>query len=165
MGVGKSAVARIISKQAKYYALDTDAMIESSENKKIKYIFEKHGEYYFRNLEKKCARFLQYSVNNAVIATGGGFYKVENIKKIGKIFYIKLDFDKIISRLKNLKRSKENFTKRPLLNDLVKAKKLYNQRVKEYEKIADYIIEADNKKANEIAYEIIKILKDKNWEF
>lgn len=162
MGVGKSVVARLISKQAKYYALDTDAMIESSENRKIKNIFEKHSEFYFRNLEKKCAKFLQHSVNNAVIATGGGFYKVDNINKIGKVFYIKMDFDKIITRLKSLKKSKENFTKRPLLYDLNKAKKLYSQRVKDYENIADFVIEAEGKKPYEIANEIIQLAKERN---
>lgn len=162
MGVGKSIVARLIAKQARFYPLDTDALIESSENRKIKHIFEKSGEYYFRNLEKKCAKFLQYSVNNSVIATGGGFYKVDNLNKIGKVFYIKMDFDKIISRLKSLKRSKENFSKRPLLHDLNKARKIYNQRIAEYELVADFIIEADNKKAHEIAHEILEKLKEKN---
>ncbi len=35
------------------FAIDTDDLIESMENRKIKKIFASDGEPYFRNLEKK----------------------------------------------------------------------------------------------------------------
>ena len=47
MGVGKGTVARALSRESKYFAIDTDDLIESLENRKIKEIFESEGESYF----------------------------------------------------------------------------------------------------------------------
>ena len=144
MGVGKGTVARALVKATDYFAVDTDDLIESIENKKIKKIFKEQGEPYFRALEKKCALWCEKNLKNTVISTGGGFYKQENIKNIGKIIYLKSTFENIIQGLKDAPNSKKKFKKRPLLNDLNEAKKIYNQRVVEYEKIADTIIDVSN---------------------
>ena len=54
MGVGKGTVARAIVEESGMYAIDTDDLIESMENRKIKrYLKKKEGEPYFRELEKK----------------------------------------------------------------------------------------------------------------
>ena len=81
MGVGKGSVAREIVRQSGMVAIDTDDIIESMENRRIKKIFAQEGEPYFRDLERKVAKWLQTSVSNTLISTGGGFYKVPNIKK------------------------------------------------------------------------------------
>ena len=78
MGVGKGSVAREVIKHSEYIAIDTDDLIESMENRKIKTIFEQEGEKYFRKLEKNIAKWLESSVKNTLISTGGGFYKQEN---------------------------------------------------------------------------------------
>ena len=79
MGVGKGSVAREVIKNSEYMAIDTDDLIESMENKKIKDIFSDNGEAYFRRLEKEVSVWLQSSVKNTLISTGGGFYKVKNL--------------------------------------------------------------------------------------
>ncbi|MEA2018616.1 MAG: shikimate kinase [Campylobacterota bacterium] len=150
MGVGKGTVARALVKNSDYFAVDTDDLIESLENKKIKKIFEENGEAYFRALEKKCALWCQKNIKSSIISTGGGFYKQPNLKKIGKVVYLQSTFEAILEGLRNAPNSKKKFKKRPLLNDLKEAKKIYNQRVKEYEKVADIIINVedwDEKKA------------------
>ena len=48
MGVGKGTIARALIKESSMFAIDTDDLIESMENKKIKKIFEEQGEPYFR---------------------------------------------------------------------------------------------------------------------
>lgn len=53
MGVGKGSVAREVVNNSEYIAIDTDDLIESMQNRKIKNIFHDEGEPYFRNLEKK----------------------------------------------------------------------------------------------------------------
>ena len=63
MGVGKGTVARAIVRNSDYFAVDTDDLIESLENKKIKKIFEENGEAYFRALEKKCALWCEKKYN------------------------------------------------------------------------------------------------------
>ncbi len=59
MGVGKGTVARAMVKESSMYAIDTDDLIESMENRAIKKIFAVEGEAYFRNLEKKTALWLE----------------------------------------------------------------------------------------------------------
>ena len=156
MGVGKGTIARAIVKKSDYFAIDTDDLIESLENKKIKKIFQDDGELYFRLLEKKCALWCENNIKNSIISTGGGFYKQENIKKIGKIIYLESQFEKIIENIKNSPNSKKKFKKRPLLNNLVEAKKLYNQRVEEYKKVADIIVNVEEWNLDKITQEILK---------
>ena len=155
MGVGKGTIARALSKKSGMFAVDTDDLIESLENKKIKDIFADEGETYFRELEKKCALWLQKSVKNTIISTGGGFYKQKNIKKIGKVIYLKSSFEAILDRLNNHPNAKKKLAKRPLLQDLKKAKELYAQRIKEYKKIADITINVENKEIKNIVKEIL----------
>ena len=159
MGVGKGTVAREISKSLQYFVIDTDDLIESLENKKIKKIFEDDGEIYFRNLEKQCSKWLENNVTNTVISTGGGFYKQKNISKIGKIIYLESSFESIINRIKSHPNSKSKIEKRPLLKNEKKAKELFKQRIKEYKKVSNFIVNVENKNIKDILKEIKKIIK------
>ena len=155
MGVGKGTVARALVKKSGMFAIDTDDLIESMENRKIKKIFEEEGEPYFRALEKKTALWLENSVKNTIISTGGGFYKQENIKKIGKVVYLKSSFQGILDRINNSPNAESKLKKRPLLKNMEEALKLYNSRAKEYEKVAKIIVDVENKDAEDIVKEIL----------
>ena len=155
MGVGKGTIARALSKKSSLFAVDTDDLIESLENKKIKDIFADEGEAYFRELERKCALWLESSVSNSIISTGGGFYKQKNIKKIGKIIYLKSSFEGILKRLHEHPNAKKKLAKRPLLQDIKQAEELYSKRVKEYEKLADITINVEKKEIKKIVKEIL----------
>jgi len=159
MGVGKGTLARRMVKMSDYFAVDTDDLIESIEKTEIKKIFAKKGEPYFRKLEKRCALWCEDNVKNTIISTGGGFYKQENIKKIGKVVYLQADFENIIQRLHDAPNSKAKFEKRPLLKDLKEAKKLYKQRIKEYEEVADIIINVQEWNDKRSAKKILKAIK------
>ena len=159
MGVGKGSIAREIIKISDYMAVDTDDLIESMENRKIKKIFEEDGEKYFRKLEKKVAHWLEKSVKNTLISTGGGFYKVDNLKKIGTIVLLDAPFEKILERIQNHPNAKKKLAKRPLLKDLKKAKELYELRRPEYLKIADVVIDVSDKSLSKSAKEILKKVK------
>ncbi len=158
MGVGKGTLAREIVKNTDYFAIDTDDLIESLENRKIKKIFEIEGEFYFRALEKKCAHWCEENVKNTIISTGGGFYRQENIKQIGKVVYLQSSFDKIIEALQLAPDSKKKFKKRPLLKDLDEANKIYQSRVREYEKVADIIVNVEDWDTKRIVSEILSQL-------
>ncbi len=159
MGVGKGSVAREVVKHSDYIAIDTDDLIESMENRKIKNIFEKEGEAYFRKLEKHIAKWLENSVKNTLISTGGGFYKQENLKKIGIIVLLDSGFDAIIERIKKHPNAARKLKKRPLLKDLKKAKALYAQRRPEYLQLADIVIDVTDKSAKECSKELLKKVK------
>jgi shikimate kinase len=159
MGVGKGSIAREIAKNTDYMAVDTDDLIESLENKKIKKIFQEEGEKYFRSLERDVAKWLEKSVKNTLISTGGGFYKVDNLKKIGTIVLLDSPFEKILERIHNHPNAKKKLAKRPLLQDLKKAKELYDMRRPEYLAVADIVIDVTDKPLHKIAKEIIKKVK------
>ncbi len=156
MGVGKGTVARALVAKHNLFAIDTDDIIESQEKRKIKEIFNVEGEEYFRNLEQKCADWLENSVDNTLISTGGGFYQRENLKKIGKVIYLKSSFEGILNRIGNSPNAIKKLKKRPLLQDIEEAKKLFNKRVPEYEGIADLIVDVENKDLNDIVIDIMK---------
>ena len=159
MGVGKGSVAREVIKHSEYMAMDTDDLIESMENRKIKEIFADEGEAYFRRLEKDVSLWLQSSVKNTLISTGGGFYKVKNLKKIGTVVLLDSPFDEIIKRIKKHPNAARKLKKRPLLSDLKKAKELYNQRRPEYLELADIVIDVTKKSAQDCSKELLKKVK------
>ncbi len=130
-------MARELSKQSRLFALDSDDLIESLENRKIKNIFKTEGEGYFRDLEQKTANWLEKNVKNSIISTGGGFYRVENLKKIGTIIYLQSSFEAILDRILSHPNAQKKLAKRPLLQNINEAKKLYTNRVVEYERCTD----------------------------
>ncbi len=159
MGVGKGSVAREVVKNSDYIAIDTDDIIESMENRKIKDIFATDGEEYFRKLEKSLSLWLEKSVNNTLISTGGGFYKVKNLKKIGLVILLDSPFDAIIKRIKKHPNAARKLKKRPLLRNLKKAKELYDERRPQYLKLCDIVIDVTNKSAYECSKELLKKVK------
>ncbi len=159
MGVGKGSVAREVIKNSNYMAIDTDDLIESMENKRVKKIFEDDGEAYFRKIEKDISLWLEKSVQNTLISTGGGFYKVKNLKKIGIVVLLDSPFDAIIKRIKSHPNAARKLKKRPLLSDLKKAKELYNVRRPEYLALADIVIDVTDKSAQMCSKELLKKVK------
>lgn len=155
MGVGKGTVARAIVEKSGMFAIDTDDLIESMENRKIKKIFEQDGEPYFRDLEKKTALWLEKNVKGTLISTGGGFYKQENLQKIGKVVYLKSSFEGILNRIYNSQNAANKLKKRPLLQDMNAATKLFEQRAPLYESVANIVVDVENKDINLIVDEIL----------
>ncbi len=159
MGVGKGSLARELSKELHRVNIDTDDLIESMENTSVKKIFEKEGEEYFREKEKQLSLWLQKSVKDSIISIGGGFYKVGNLQKIGHVIYLESSFDAILDRINSFDNAKKKLKKRPLLQDMAKAKALISQRHPEYLASADSVIQTAGKSSAQIATEIIKLLK------
>jgi shikimate kinase len=160
MGIGKGSVAREVIKHSDYIAIDTVDLIESMENKTVKKIFADDGEVYFRDLEKKISKWLENSVKNTLISTGGGFYKQKNLKEIGVVVLLNSPFEKILKRINSHPNAVKKLKKRPLLSDLKKAKELYDERMPEYLALADIIIDVTNKSAFDCSKELLKKVKE-----
>ena len=160
MGVGKGSVAREVVKNSHYIAIDTDDIIESMANKSIKDIFKEEGEPFFREIEKKLSLWLQSNVHDTLISTGGGFYKVENLKKIGTVVLLDSPFNAIMKRLKKHPNAQNKLKKRPLLKDLKKAKELYEQRRPEYLALADIVVNVTDRSEAECAKELLEKVKN-----
>ena len=159
MGVGKGSLARELVKLTNRVAIDTDDLIESMENTKIKKIFEKEGEAYFRQNETKVSLWLQNSVKDSIISIGGGFYHVNNLQEIGHVIYLESSFDAILDRIKASKNPEKKFKKRPLLQDMAKANALINERHPKYLACADTVMQTAGKTSSAIAEEIIQLLE------
>ena len=153
MGVGKSALGRIVAKKLNLEFVDTDLNIEKKYSMKIRKIFENKGEKFFR-LEEEKEVLECLKKNKMVIALGGGAFMNKNIRdsilKNSLSFWLDLNL-KIIN-----KRIKWN-NKRPLLkqkNSEEIIKKLYSVRKNIY-KLAKYKINCNNLTKEDIAKKII----------
>ena len=111
MGAGKTAVGKRLAHRLHLPFVDADAEIEEGARLTISEIFEKFGEPYFRDGERKViARLLEGG--QKVLATGGGAFMNaatrERIAAKGVSVWLKPEFDVLLKRVK--KRSN-----RPLL--------------------------------------------------
>ena len=156
MGVGKGTTARAYAKKYDTFIIDTDDLIESKENRRIKSIFKEEGEKYFRLCEQQCADWIELSVNNSFISCGGGFYNVSNLKKLGTVVLLDASYEWIFNRLSTAENAKAKLRKRPLFSEPKKAKRLYEEREKAYKEVADVIINVEDKSMKNIIKEIHK---------
>ena len=144
MGVGKGTTARAFTKKFGTYIMDTDDLIESKEKREIKKIFSKKGEAYFREQEQATADWIEDCVTGTFVSCGGGFYKVNNLKKLGTVVLLDASFEWIHNRLKTAKNSENKLAKRPLFSQEEEARKLYAEREKAYRKLADVVVDVEN---------------------
>jgi shikimate kinase len=157
MGVGKGSISRALSKELDILALDTDDMIVSMQNRQVKSIFKKEGEAYFRDIENKMAKWIAANIDNTIISTGGGFpIYVDEVKPMGKVFYLKSSFEGIMKRIEESPNPKKKLKKRPLFKDKKKAKKLLESRLERYAEVADVVIDTEGKSTESIVAEIIR---------
>ena len=159
MGVGKGTTARAFTKKYGTYIIDTDDLIESKEKKEVKKIFAKKGEAYFRAQEQETANWIEKCVTGTFISCGGGFYKVDNLKKLGTVVLLDASFEWIHNRLKTAKNAENKLAKRPLFSQEEEARKLYKEREKAYRKLADVVIDVENLTLDEQLAQIAKKCK------
>ncbi|MGB3211322.1 MAG: shikimate kinase [Desulforhopalus sp.] len=157
MGVGKGRTARELSQLTGRLMVDTDNIIESFTKKKIRVIFADQGEAAFRAMERQTANWLQHHVTNTIVATGGGFFMVKNIRKLGRIIYLHSSVEGIIATIHNHPNAAKKIKKRPLLQNLNAARELYSRRLPLYRKAADHEINVEGKDIRAVAEEIARI--------
>ena len=155
MGVGKSTLAKIVSKRTDLKFIDTDLNIEKKLSMKISEIFKKKGEFFFRKQEEKEV-LESLKKNKCVIALGGGAFMNKSVREtiLKSSISIWLDIN-----LKTLDKRIKWKEKRPLLygeDTLSKIKKLYAQRKNIY-KLAQHRINCNNLNKEIISKKIISI--------
>ena len=155
MAVGKTTLGKMVAKNHDLEFIDTDAVIENKYSMSVNDIFEKKGEKFFRNEEKKEV-LKQLKKNNCIIALGGGAFMDKNVRKsvLKSAISIWLDIDiKIL-----IERSKWS-RKRPLLNEGNSQKKLTNLYVqrKNIYKFANHKIICDKLHKKDIVKKITAV--------
>src|SRR6202044_3195621 len=140
MGAGKTSVGKRMATKLGLPFVDADAEIEAGAQLTISEIFERFGEAYFREGERKViARLLKGGP--LVLATGGGAFMNattrDNIARHGLSIWLKPSFDILLARV----RKKSN---RPLLktaNPEETLRRLLEERSPIYA-LADFTIES-----------------------
>jgi shikimate kinase len=150
MAAGKTTVARALSARLGWRVEDVDELIEAHERRAIADIFAKHGEPYFRDVEREILKLL-LPLRHLVVATGGGtFMDADNraaINMDGLSIWLDVPFDLLLARLPADGR-------RPLAADRTQMERLFTVRQAAYAQ-AHLRIEAGAAAAEEIAEQIL----------
>jgi shikimate kinase len=158
MGSGKSTIGKLLAERLAYDFIDTDVLIESSENRYIFEIFNSDGEEYFRQIEHLTILNLLQSTHT-VIATGGGLPcyhgNIDIMNDLATTIYLEVSTNDLVSRL-------ITHSHRPLVYGKSE-KELYDFIEKtiaireEYYTKADYTVNA-NIPTNLVLKEILEII-------
>ena len=148
MGSGKTTVARALENIYGFSVVDTDEIIVRRHGE-INAIFRDLGEQAFRDIESQTVKEVS-ALDGYVISLGGGVglrrSNVEELKKNGKIFYLRTRAETVIARVKG-------DSSRPLLQGNLEERvhAILKDRSKVYEEAADVVIDTDDKSPEEIA--------------
>jgi len=160
MGVGKSEVGHRLAKELGLNFLDTDELIEKTEDRNISEIFKIDGEEYFRKLETEVLKTLQ-DYDNYVLSTGGGIIlREENVgllRSMGPVIWLWAEPEVVYERIKNE-------THRPLLevaDPKAEIKKILDFRMPIYARVADLKVDTAKLNPEGVAQEIMRWLKSR----
>lgn len=140
-GSGKSTLGVLLAKSLGMPFVDTDLIIQQNEKELLQEIIDKKGINKFLQIEEKV--MLSIESKDSVIATGGSVVysdqAMDHLKKHGRIVYLKLSFEEIEKRIKNI-------TTRGIVMESGKTlKNIFDERVTLYEKHADIVIDCNDK--------------------
>ncbi|MBQ1891768.1 MAG: shikimate kinase [Firmicutes bacterium] len=154
-GSGKSTVGRILSKRTGMSQVDTDVLIERSENMKLQDIIDKNGLERFAQIEE--AVLLELDLKNYIVSTGGSavYYPkaMEHLKKSSTIVYLKTPLSKLLRNIRNMDSRGISVKPGQTFEDL------YNERCPLYEKYADVTVSTEGLIPPSIAARIQELLK------
>ncbi len=142
-GVGKSSVGVVLAKILGYRFVDSDLLIQEKEGMLLSEIIESKGLEGFLEVENRVNASIE--CEKCIIATGGsavyGEAAMKHLKEIGKVLYLKADYESINNRVGNLK------GRGVALKEGQTLKELYDERVPLYEKYADIIVDENGCKS------------------
>lgn len=153
-GVGKSTIGVILAKILGYKFIDADIVIQQEEGKLLREIINSEGVEGFIQVENRVNASLD--CHKAVIATGGsvvyGKEAMEHLQQIGRVVYLKVDYEIINQRLGNLK------GRGVVLKEGQDLKALYEERIPLYEKYADIVVDENHCNIEETVEKLVKLL-------
>ncbi len=142
MGVGKTAVGRMLAERLDYGFVDMDALMEQVTGLKLADIYHKYGAIRFYAEENLLLAKMR--VNDArVIAVGGALApreeQIERWQELGLVIWLKADAETILRRV----RRKQNRCFLPRQANVEAVEKVIVERSFEYRRAAAYDIDVD----------------------
>ncbi len=138
-GAGKSTVGVLLAKALGLDFIDTDLIIQQRKRKTLQQIIDSEGLHAFISSENYIVA--NVSAVNSVIATGGsvifGKDAMRRLKSLGKIVYLRTQFDTVNSRISNIT------TRGVALSPGQDLRSAYDERCPLYEKYADITVDVD----------------------
>lgn len=155
-GVGKSTAGVVLAKVLGYQFVDADLVIQKEEGKLLHQIIDEVGTEGFIAVENRVNSSL--CVEHSIIATGGsvvyGKEAMEHLKEIGTVVYLKLPYEELSRRLKDIK------GRGVVLKDGQTLKDLYEERVPLYEHYADIIVDEYGLNVERTIEKILELRKE-----
>lgn len=155
-GVGKSTIGVVLAKMLGYDFIDADLVIQEKEKKLLREIIAEVGAEGFIEVENRVNSSIE--AEHAIIATGGsvvyGAEAMAHLKEIGTVLYLKLPYEELQKRLRDIK------GRGVVLKDGQTLKDLYEERVPLYEKYADFTVDEERCSIEQTIDKILK-LKDR----
>ncbi len=154
MGTGKTTIGRAVAQRLGFQLVDTDQEIEREQGRSITEIFERDGEPFFRELER---RFIVsgHPAERAVVACGGGLVvqpgSLELLRERGVVICLHASIETILARTAKHRH-------RPLLNvddPDAQVRTLYAQREPVYQR-AGTVILTDARSLTEVVAHVIR---------
>lgn len=146
-GAGKSTVGIILAKNMSYGFIDTDVLIQISQQKSLQEIIIESGHLNLRKIEEE--EILKINTEKYVIATGGSAVYSEkammHLQNISGIIFLEADFEEIQKRVHNFDTRGIAKTKDQTFHDLFKDRQIL------YKKYADLTIDCNTVNQEEIA--------------
>jgi len=153
-GSGKSTVGIILAKRTSHDFVDTDVLIQSTQQRSLQAILDTEGHMSLRAIEAGVLQNLQ--LQNHVISTGGSAVysdaAMQNLKRNGTAIYLDVSLDTLRSRITDYE--SRGIAKRPEQSFA----ELFEERVILYRRYADIVINGDGLNQDDVCKAIIKAL-------
>jgi shikimate kinase len=164
MASGKSTIGPVLANTLGWNFYDLDKVIEEITGMLKREIFEKHGEHYFRNLEKHSLHEVLL-LDNYIIALGGGAsvatVNLKMIKSNGLLLYLESSPEESYKRLR-FKRDRPGFLfngeQEPTKGEFIKKiNELLSSGQKYYDQ-ADVKVNTDNARVGQTVDRLASII-------
>lgn len=151
-GSGKSTVGVILAKKTSRNFVDTDVLIQTSQERRLQDIIDAEGYLALRIIEAEV--LLGLAVQNHVVATGGSAVysdqAMTHLKSDGTIIFLDVDLTTVTSRVRDF--NTRGITKRPDQD----MEELFYERFELYSRHADIVIKCDTITQEQVCDRIIK---------
>ena len=135
-GAGKSSIGKKLANYLKFNLIDSDQLIEASQNKSLQEVLVDNGIHEFKKIEE--ATILSVKFNQTVLATGGSaiFSKkaMNHIKSNSSVIYLEVPFEDIMDRI-------PDFSNRGFIKEADQTiEHAFDERENIYRDFADHIV-------------------------